>query len=77
MGSQQHCDLPSDEDGLPPSQGKRMLGCFRRGPELGGSPPPSVNNNVMGFGNNPVNHPKGARRKIEEAEEESVDFTRG
>jgi hypothetical protein len=36
-----------------------------------------VNNNVMGFGNNPVNHPKGARRKIEEAEEESVDFTRG
>jgi hypothetical protein len=53
-----------------------MLGCFRRGPELGGSPPPVTHNNFMGFKNNPVNHPNGPRRKIEKAEDEIVDFAR-
>jgi hypothetical protein len=31
----------------------------------------------MGFRNNPVNHPNGSRRKIEKAEDEIVDLTRG
>ena len=72
----QHCDLPAIGDGLPPFQGKGMLGCFRRGPELGGSPPPVTHNNFMSFINNPVNHPNGPRRKIEKAEDEIVAFAR-
>src|SRR5207302_260045 len=32
--------LPNLGMGRLPFQGKGMLGCFRRGPELGGSPPP-------------------------------------
>src|SRR6266513_508584 len=37
---QRRANLQEIGDGPPPFQGKGMLGCFRRGPELGGSPPP-------------------------------------
>jgi hypothetical protein len=36
-----------------------------------------MHNNFVGFGNNPVNHPKGLRRKIEKGGDEIVDFAGG